>query len=81
MPGRNGKKPQGLEDAEEERALAEMRRLLGPERGPGGRLWKLERMERAAQVWVNGDGGKPIGTPFGGSSTADSVSRAPSRSS
>jgi hypothetical protein len=39
---------------EEEHALAEMRRLLRVDRGPGGRLQRLERMERAAQVWVNG---------------------------
>jgi hypothetical protein len=45
---------------EEELALAEMRRLLGADRGPGGRLERLEPMERAAQVWVNG---RALGAP------------------
>ena len=54
MSGRNGKKPEPSHAAEEEQALLEMRKLLGPERGPSGRLGRIDRMERAAQVWVNG---------------------------
>jgi hypothetical protein len=46
--------------ARQESMLHEVRELLArqrrlPRHGSGGRLGRLARMERAAQVWVNGD--------------------------
>jgi hypothetical protein len=44
--------------ARDEAMLREVRSLLSRDRATSARMRRLERMERAAQVWVNG---RPVG--------------------
>ena len=46
--------------ARDEAMLREVRSLLARDRATAARMRRLERMERAAQVWVNG---RPVGAP------------------
>jgi hypothetical protein len=54
---RNGVPAEGR--ARDEAMLREVRSLLSRDRATAARMRRLERMERAAQVWVNG---RPVGT-------------------
>jgi chorismate mutase len=47
-----------LKPARDEAMLKEVRSLLSKDRDRPSRMRRLERMERAAQVWVNG---RPVG--------------------